>query len=92
MPAVDRVDGVVDGAVHHRQVRHRHLRWLCRGADQRVRRVQVPLRDGVRASGRGNGEQRRNRRQQASDAPLSRGHLYHPLRRSRHAGPWACAC
>ncbi len=51
--AVDRVDGVEDGAVHHREVDRRDGGGLPGRRDQRVGGVDVPIRHGVRASGRG---------------------------------------
>ena len=64
MPAVDRVNGVVDGAVHHRQMRHGDPR-VAGPATVKIRgpRAPVPLRDrvGVRGSG---SDQRSQHRQE----------------------------
>jgi hypothetical protein len=56
MPAVDRVDGVIDGPLHHREVQLRDVRRLAgagnrRGGcvDQRIRGVEIPVSDRVGA-------------------------------------------
>ena len=56
MATVDRVDRVIDRALHHRKVQHRHRRRLPRSHDDRVRRDQVPVGHSVRARDRGRRE------------------------------------
>ena len=62
---VDRVHGVVDGAVDHGQVDRGDGRRLAGRGHERVDGVGVPVGDGVRAGGRGGGQRDQRSRRQA---------------------------
>ena len=74
MRAVDRVDGVIDGALDHRVAQARRVRRLPRRGHDRGRGDRVPVADRVGLRGRRR-EQRRDARQQApiSDASSCHG-------------------
>jgi hypothetical protein len=64
MAPVDCVDGVVDRAVHHRQMDRGYRRALAGGGDERIRGVNIPVRHRVGARGRGESEQGSGDREQ----------------------------
>ena len=74
---VDRVDGVVDGALDHREAQRRGVRRLSCSRDDRGGRDRVPVGHGVCARWRGGGkcEKRRGGREQASAAHVMRVHV-----------------